>query len=212
VALVASRAELRDGPPDADADRPERSDPLAFADRSDGTRNREQIFEILSNERRRLVLRYLRAHADSETIGFRALVDQVAAWENDTSPDRLDSSDRKCVYTALRQTHLPKLDRLGVVEFDSQRGSIELSGEVDDVLRYMTFAPERERFWSRLYLLLAGLCVAATLLFWIGVGPFGSVPGIAVALGIAAAFGLASLAHLYLPNGIDASGHESDWR
>jgi DNA-binding transcriptional ArsR family regulator len=185
---------------------------LAFADRSaNGPRNREQIFEILSNERRRLVLRYLRAHADDGTIDFRALVDQVAAWENDTSPDRLDSSDRKCVYTALRQTHLPKLDKLGVVEFDSQRGSIDLSGEVDDVLRYMTFVPERERFWSRLYLLLAGLCVAATLLFWTGVGPFGSVSGIAVALGIAAAFGLASLAHLYRSHRLDTSGYEPNW-
>ena len=65
---MASKAELRDGSPDADAARTERSDPLAFADRSaDGPRNREQIFEILSNERRRLVLRYLRAHADDGT-------------------------------------------------------------------------------------------------------------------------------------------------
>ncbi|MFO7928019.1 MAG: DUF7344 domain-containing protein [Halobacteriota archaeon] len=177
------------------ADRPD-SSPL-LESTTDEPRGREQIFEILSNERRRLVLRYLREHPTDEPIDFRSLVDQVAAWENDTAPDLVDSSDRKCVYTALRQTHLPKLDKLGVVEFDSQRGSVELSEDIDDVLLYMTYVPERERFWSRLYLVLAGLCAAVAILFWVGIGPFGSLSGIAVAIGIAAAFGIASIAQLY---------------
>lgn len=79
------------------------------------------------------------------------------------------------------------------------------------MLRYMTFVPERERFWSRLYLLLAGLCVAATFLFWGGVGPFGSVPGIAVAIGIAATFGVASLVQLYQSHWVDTWVHEPNW-
>ena len=45
---------------------------------TDETIQREQIFEILSNERRRLVLKYIRQH-NEEQIDFRDLVDQVAA-------------------------------------------------------------------------------------------------------------------------------------
>jgi hypothetical protein len=158
---------------------------------------REQIFEILSNERRRLVLGYLRQHAGTDQIDFRDLVDQVAAWENDTTRNEVDSADRKCVYTALRQTHLPKLDKFGVIEYDHQRGTIESRESIQDVLRYMKHVPERERFWSRLYLLLAVLGGTAALLIWVGITPLGTVPGISVAIGIAAAFGAFSIAQIY---------------
>lgn len=157
---------------------------------------REQIFEILSNERRRLVIRYLKQH-DGERIDFRDLVDQLAAWENDTTREEVDSNDRKCVYTALRQTHLPKLDRFGVIEYDNQRGSVEAKDAVEDVLQHMEHVPERGVFWSRLYLLLAVLCGAVTLLVWTGIAPLGGIPEIGVAIGIVVAFGGFATAQIY---------------
>lgn len=163
---------------------------------------REDVFAILSNERRRLVLQYLRQRPDEGPVGFRDIVDQVAAWENGTTTDRLDSSDRKCVYTALRQTHLPKLDKLGVVEFDNQRGVVELD-DAEDVFLYMRYAPERELRWSKLYLTLAVLCGAAALLIGGGIAPFGGVPAVVIAIGIAAAFGAASLVQMYQSSRIE---------
>ncbi len=159
---------------------------------------REQIFEILSNERRRFVLYYLRRHSDEGPISFRELVDQVAAWENETTTDQLGSSDRKCVYTALRQTHLPKLDTFGVIEYDRQRGSIEPKECLDDVLLYMKYVPEREILWRRLYLVLAALCGLTALLIWGGIVPLADVPKMIVAVGTATAFGAFSIAQIYL--------------
>ena len=158
----------------------------------DRTLRREEIFEILSNERRRLVLEYLREHDEVERIDFRALVDQVAAWENETTTDRLNSSDRKCVYTALRQTHLPKLQGFGLVEFDHNRGHVEPTDVTSDLYPYMDFLPERERFWSGFYLSISIVSVLFALFVWIGTLPFWNLSGIAFAVVAAIAFSLSS--------------------
>lgn len=163
---------------------------------TDDTIQREQIFEILSNERRRLVLKYLRQH-NEEQIDFRDLVDQVAAWENDTILGDVNTDDRKCVYTALRQTHLPKLDQFGVVEYDHQRGAIEPKETIENVYKYMEHVPEREMFWSRGYLLLAVLCGSAALSMWMGIAPLDGISGASIVASIAVAFGSLSLAQLY---------------
>lgn len=161
---------------------------------------REQIFEILSNERRQLVLQYLRKRNEDGQVEFRELVDQVAAWENDTTIREVDSSDRKCVYTALRQTHLPKLDAFGVIEFDHQRGSLEPKENLGEVIPYMEYSPGRETFWNRVYLLLAAVCVLSVLLLIGGFVPFGSGLQVAVTIGVASAFGITSFAQLYRSN------------
>ena len=167
---------------------------LLSASESEGSTElgRDEIFEVLSNRRRRYVLRYLEEHAD-ESVDFRELVDQVAAWENETTIQQLSSSDRKCVYTALRQTHLPKLDRLDVVEYDSQRGVVTSTEYAADVMLYMEYVPEDDISWSQFYVLLSGLCGALAILVWIGVFPFGGVPGLVVAVLVAGLFGVAAL-------------------
>ena len=164
--------------------------------RIDGSIRRERIFEILSNKRRRLVLRYLRQSSDDD-IEFRDLVDQVAAWENDTTLEQLESSERKCVYTALRQTHLPKLDEAGVVDFDRQRGDFELTDTAEAVFLYMRYSPERERRWSRAYLALAVLCAVPAVLIAVGIVPHGGASEAVLAVGIAAVFGTSSLVQMY---------------
>jgi hypothetical protein len=165
-----------------------------------GSISREEVFEVLSNERRRLVLQYLRER-DEERVDFRDIVDQVAACENGVPAERLDSGDRKCVYSALRQTHLPKLDKLGLVEFDHGRGRLKLEDGVEEIFRYMTYSPCRMRRRNRLYLWLAGTGAVCALLFQAGLGPFGSVPMGLVAIGIAAAFAVMSAANLYFNSG-----------
>ena len=173
------------------------SEPVLTNDLSGELIEREQIFEILSNERRRLVLRYLRRHRGETEIDFRSVVDQVTAWETGAEIGQLDSGKRKCVYTALRQTHLPKLDTFGVIEFDQQRGTLKPGATVEKVFLYMKYVPERERLWSRLYLGLAILCSVFALVLWGGVVPLGGVSGIEVAVGIAASFSVFSIVQQY---------------
>ena len=83
----------------------------------------DDVFHILQTKRRRDVLRFLRDA--SEPVRMRDLAEQVAAWEQETTIDRLSSSERQRVYISLYQSHLPKLDERGIVEYDKDRGIVE---------------------------------------------------------------------------------------
>ena len=45
-------------------------------------------------------------------------MEYVAAWENDTTVERIGSTERKRVYTALRQSHLDRMADAGIIEYD----------------------------------------------------------------------------------------------
>jgi hypothetical protein len=95
---------------------------------------RDEVFHLLQNQRRRLVLRYLTEHADAE---MREVAEQVAAWENDTTVTGLTSDARQRVYIALYQSHLPKLDKSGVIEYDQNRGTIEPCATLEQLEPYL---------------------------------------------------------------------------
>ena len=161
---------------------------------------RERIFGILSNRRRQYVLHYLMTEADDQRVGLRELVDQVAAWENDTSVERLDSDARKCVYTALRQSHLPKLHEVGIVEYDNLRGEVAPTDVTRDVYMYLEYVPGDDISWSQYYLWLSGICSVLTAIVWIGVFPFSGVSGIALAGLFVGLFALSSVVHARHPS------------
>ncbi len=157
---------------------------------------REDIFEVLSNERRQQVLNYMKQR-EGESVQLRELVDQVAAWENDTSIEQLDSSDRKCVYTALRQSHLPKLDEYEIVEYDPMRGEVELTEAAREVQMYLEYVPRHDIPWSHYYLGLSGVAGLLTLLTWAGVGPFAGLGGLALAGILVVLLATSAVVHTY---------------
>jgi len=57
--------------------------------------SQDTVFEVLKSPRRRYVLYYLRNHRGRMNLG--EITEQVAAWENETTPDRLTSEQRKRV-------------------------------------------------------------------------------------------------------------------
>lgn len=83
----------------------------------------DEIFHILQNERRRMVLEYLQETDDS--VRMRDVAEQVAAWENDTTVEELSSDQRQRVYIPLYQSHLPKLDKAGIIDYQQNRGIVE---------------------------------------------------------------------------------------
>jgi len=93
----------------------------------------EKIHEILRNDRRRRVLQYLKQRL--EPVSVRDLSEQVAEWEAATSPAPRDL--RQSVYNSLHQTHLPKLDEIGIVEYDKDRKTVVLREGARDVDLYM---------------------------------------------------------------------------
>lgn len=84
------------------------------------------IFDVLKNERRRYVLKYM---SDQQgEVRFGDVVDHVAAQRQGVEVGTVDSATRKATYTSLYQSHLPKLDDLDIVVYNQDRGIVE-SGE-----------------------------------------------------------------------------------
>lgn len=136
---------------------------------------REVAFEVLSSQRRRYVLHYLLGECDGSSE-LRELTTRIAAWENDTDPSSVTSKQRMRVYTALRQSHLPKMDREGVVEFDPVSGDVELTEAARNLEIYLDVVPHDEIPWSDYYLGLGALGLATIVLSVVGLPPFDLIP------------------------------------
>ena len=115
------------------------------------------------------------------------LAEHIAAIENDTTVQALNSQQRKRVYVGLYQSHLPKLDDLGVVAFNQSRGHVELGPRAAQLDRYLTIDDEApdDRPWNHHYLgFLAISALALTL------GAATGLVGAAAAAGVFAAIAL----------------------
>jgi len=121
-------------------------------------------FEILKNSRRREVLHYLRDSDPGERVPLGELAEHVAAIENDTTTEALTSSQRKRVYVGLYQCHLPKMDDMGVVDFNQDRGHVTLAAAADDLTEYLDRpATDDSVDWYQYYgvISLVGIAVLA---------------------------------------------------
>lgn len=157
---------------------------------------RDEIFQVLSNDRRRYALHYLKRH-EGETIPLRDVVDAVAAWENDIDTEELDSNTRKCVYTALRQSHLPRLDDVGVIEYDHLRGEARITEAARDVQMYLEYVPDNDLAWHQFYLGLSVIASTVVAIKWLGIPPFSSLSWTTVSILVIAVFTFASVYHTY---------------
>ncbi|RKD95817.1 DUF7344 domain-containing protein [Halopiger aswanensis] len=155
----------------------------------------DELFEILSNRRRRHILHELMREQDTLDIG--TLSQQIAAWEDGLEMHEVTSSDRKRVYTALHQSHLPKMDEAGVVDFNQDRGTVSPTPVLEDVEIYMDIVRGREIPWSDYYLGLTGLSGLLLAAVSTGLGPFGAVSQSAWGVFVVVAFGVSALAHRY---------------
>lgn len=97
--------------------------------------SQDVIHDLLGNQRRRMVLDLL---DDCEVWDLGRLAEYVAARENDTLPDRVDSQQRKRAYVGLYQCHLDRLDDRDVVDYNKARGIVERGSEFDGVRAVQT--------------------------------------------------------------------------
>jgi len=144
-----------------------------------GSLSREAVFDILSSERRRRVLQYLLDVAARTTL--RTLSRVLAAWENDVGVREVTSQQRKRVYTALKQFHLPKMDRAEVLDYDDDRGTVALAEAARNLRVYLEIVPENEIPWSEYYLGLGAVSCAAVAATWMEALPIGAGSGLALA-------------------------------
>lgn len=156
------------------------------------TLSQDLVFEVLKSPRRRYALYYLRQQ--NRPVDLSEITEQVAAWENRTTTDALETEQRKRVYISLYQTHLPKLADAGIVQYDRNRGVVELSRSARELDEYLGDRGNHAIEWDKYYL---GLSVGSVLLLatvWMNVYPLSLLTELASTLIIIAAFAVSALA------------------
>lgn len=104
-------------------------------DDGSGELSDDVLFGILKNQRRRQALRYLEENNGTATLS--ELAEHIAARENDIEVRQLSSDQRKRVYIGLYQCHLPKMDKADVIDFEKNRGNIELREPAERLFPYI---------------------------------------------------------------------------
>lgn len=87
------------------------------------------LFDILGNERRRACLHCLAEH--EAAVSVSTLGQQVAHTVADAETDSDELYDS--VYISLCQTHLPKLDAVGLVEYERDRKRVSQGPRFDAI-------------------------------------------------------------------------------
>ncbi len=115
--------------------------------------------DVLRNDRRRAVIEYLRG---TTTTTLRDLSEAIAVAESGESP--APTKLRESVYNSLHQTHLPKLDDLGLVEYDKNRKTVALCQRARGLDVYMEVVTRFGITWANYYRGLATLALLSVLL------------------------------------------------
>lgn len=85
----------------------------------------DTLFDLLSKERRRYVLYYLRDQDDP--VAIHDVAKQVSEWESEGAPEAVPSNTDRIEIT-LKHHHLPKLESAESIEYDPDTQSIHLRG------------------------------------------------------------------------------------
>jgi DNA-binding transcriptional ArsR family regulator len=155
-----------------------------------GPMSPDLVFEILSNTRRRMVLYYLRQNDGAATV--KELAEQIAALENDVDPEDLRRQQRKRVYVSLYQTHVPKLEDAGIIEYDDASGEVRLTNRAGEFDSYLTSTTDSDYPWRMHYLILAGLGGWLFALSFLGAPGLAAIPSMWFGLAILGSFAVSA--------------------
>ncbi|MFW6317032.1 MAG: DUF7344 domain-containing protein [Halorubrum sp.] len=111
---------------------------------------KDEVFEVLSSSRRRLILYHL--HRRGGRAVLRDLASDTAKAE---SEDDVDDDVVKRFYISLYQTHVPKLEEVGLVRYDSDSKTVSLTDRIEEVEAILETESEPERRWALYYGALA---------------------------------------------------------
>lgn len=158
----------------------------------------DEIFHILQTNRRRDTIRYL-LDADGP-VKMRDIAEYVAARENDTTVEELTSTERQRAYIPLYQSHLPKLDEEGIIEYNQSRGIVRPTEQLEIFKPYieatengpteLAYEPTTARTDTEYYVTAMG--ASASLLLASAAG-YLAIPGLLLGAIITALFVLVTL-------------------
>ncbi len=164
--------------------------------------SRDVVFQLLSSPRRRFVLYYLREHGGETEL--EDITRALAAWETGKPAEDLGDDDEKRVYVSLYQTHIPKLEENGIVEYDPDTTRVSLTDAADQVDRYLTVR-ESPVPWQTVYLTVAVAALALTGLVTYGVGPFADLNHAVLSAVVVTSFSLLAIGQFVYDNYLDRS-------
>lgn len=125
--------------------------------------SKSDIFGVLQNDRRRCVLEILRKQGNQSV---RSLSEGIARLESGEEEPK--SSVRKSIYVSLLQTHIPKMESLGVVSYDREHDTVELLPAARNFDIYMETVKKGDIPWSHFYLGLSTLAVVGSVTIYTG--------------------------------------------
>lgn len=142
---------------------------------------RNELFDVLGNRRRRYVIWCL--HQEKCPVKSSELAETIAAWEEATDREQVPSSLYQSIYNSLYQTHLPRLEAAGVVEFDQSRNLVYPTARMAEVELFIDSAVPRtdDQSIRRLRTLIGGVFASTTAVsffLYSGIEPH-MIPGIA---------------------------------
>jgi len=158
--------------------------------------SQDELLTILSNQRRRFAIHYLKQHDHTE-LTVTELSEQVAGWENDKQIEELTRTERKRVRSALRQFHLPKMADSGVIEYDTARGMVSLTEATENANFYVDSLTGRAIPWGVYYLGFSALSAACLVGLWIGLYPLTLLSPYMYGVFFVTALAVSSLGHFY---------------
>ena len=106
--------------------------------------------QILSNARRRALIRVLRELGG--TASLREVVRRIAEREQGGDFDR---KLLKSVHVSLVQSHIPKMETYGLIEYDRVMDTVSLLELPPEYLHYLEFDERDGIPWSLLYLVVS---------------------------------------------------------
>lgn len=153
----------------------------------------EDIHDVLRNRRRRLVIDILRE--SDEPVSVRELSEEIGAVEADSNPP--PRNIKQSVYVSLLQTHLPKLDELGIVDYEPDGKQVRAKRRVRDIAVFTETVPKYGISKSEFYVALSILGFLTVLGAEVGVPILSSVPSVLWAYGFFLIGFASSLYHTY---------------
>ena len=88
--------------------------------------DKDSLFELLSNSRRRETMRCLKEHA---TMTLADVAEEIVVQERATTIDQIDAETVQDVYHSLYHVHVPKLERADLIIYDQDQDLVGLTEE-----------------------------------------------------------------------------------
>lgn len=96
------------------------------SDRTLSTADMDDVFEVLSDWRRRAVCRYF-ASVDRTTADVETLA-PVISEQGSACTDGVTDTSLSTIRTQLEEEHLPVLHRIGLIDYDERSGAVKYWG------------------------------------------------------------------------------------